>query len=135
MPDKGSSSYREAWKASKEQQNSLVFNFVGAKKDVSHIENDGLDLSSRAKSQGKVRKSLYCDMVVGKQIEVKDKDQGFENNQRRSLRSGQYKGAPQEPRPEVRGHIIWVHQPTTGTCGACHSGPVNFGKGKNSIWV
>ena len=55
MPDKGSSSYREAWKASKEQQNSLVFNFVGAKKDVSHIENDGLDLSSRAKSQGKVR--------------------------------------------------------------------------------
>ena len=56
MPDKGSSSYREAWKASKDQQNSLVFNFVGAKKDVSHIENDGLDLSSRAKSQGKVRK-------------------------------------------------------------------------------
>jgi len=53
MPDKGSSSYREAWKASKDQQNSLVFNFVGAKKDVSHIENDGLDLSSRAKSQGK----------------------------------------------------------------------------------
>lgn len=53
VPDKGSSSYREAWKASKEQQNSLVFNFVGAKKDVSHIENDGLDLSSRAKSQGK----------------------------------------------------------------------------------
>jgi len=53
VPDKGSSSYREAWKASKDQQNSLVFNFVGAKKDVSHIENDGLDLSSRAKSQGK----------------------------------------------------------------------------------
>merc|ERR550517_292925 len=53
VPDKGSSSYREAWKASKEQQNSLVFNFVGAKKDVSHIENDGLDLSSRAKSQGR----------------------------------------------------------------------------------
>jgi len=53
VPDKGSSSYRGVWKASKEQQNSLVFNFVGAKKDVSHIENDGLDLSSRAKSQGK----------------------------------------------------------------------------------
>jgi len=53
VPDKGSSSYREAWKASKSEQNSLVFNFVGAKKDVSHIENDGLDLSSRAKSQGK----------------------------------------------------------------------------------
>jgi len=53
LPDKGSSSYREAWKASKSEQNSLVFNFVGAKKDVSHIENDGLDLSSRAKSQGK----------------------------------------------------------------------------------
>jgi len=53
VADKGNSSYREAWKASKDQQNSLVFNFVGAKKDVSHIENDGLDLSSRAKSQGK----------------------------------------------------------------------------------
>ena len=52
---------------------------------------------------------------VRKQKKVKDKDQGFENNQRRSLRSGQYKGAPQEPRvvagPEVRGHVIWVHQP------------------------
>ena len=47
-------SYRDAWRATKEQQNTLVFNFVGAKKDVSHIENDGLDLSSRGKG-GKVR--------------------------------------------------------------------------------
>ena len=62
VPDKGSSSYREAWKASKSEQNSLVFNFVGAKKDVSHIENDGLDLSSRAKSQGKVRIITKCDI-------------------------------------------------------------------------
>ena len=46
---------------------------------------------------------MYCVMYeVRKQIiEVKDKDQGFENNQRRSLRSGQYKGAPQEPRVVV----------------------------------
>jgi len=47
-------SYRDAWRATKEQQNTLVFNFVGAKKDVSHIENDGLDLSSRGKG-GKVQ--------------------------------------------------------------------------------
>ena len=67
VADKGSSSYREAWKASKDQQNSLVFNFVGAKKDVSHIENDGLDLSSRAKSQGKVRKSETCTVSCMKQ--------------------------------------------------------------------
>ena len=67
MPDKGSSSYREAWKASKDQQNSLVFNFVGAKKDVSHIENDGLDLSSRAKSQGKVRN--LCTVTCSKKAD------------------------------------------------------------------
>ena len=66
---------------------------------------------------------MYCVMYeVRKQIiEVKDKDQGFENNQRRSLRSGQYKGAPQEPRvvgPEVRGHIIWAHhQPPQAPAG------------------
>ena len=51
---------------------------------------------------------------VRKVAEVKGKAEGFENNQRRSLRSGQYKGAPQEPRvvgPEVTGHIIWGQQP------------------------
>ena len=117
VPDKGSSSYREAWKASKSEQNSLVFNFVGAKKDVSHIENDGLDLSSRAKSQGKVRISTKCH-IWSRIAGVKDKDQGCKNNQRRSLRPGQHKGG--RPRsggwwPEVARHIISDPQHTAGT--------------------
>ena len=119
VPDKGSSSYREAWKASKSEQNSLVFNFVGAKKDVSHIENDGLDLSSRAKSQGKVRIITKCH-IWSRRAGVKDKDQGCKNNQRRSLRPGQHKGG--RPRsggwwPEVARHIISDPQHTTGTLG------------------
>ena len=47
--------YREAWKSRAEVQNTLVFNFVNSKKDVSHIENDGLDLTKRTK---KVRSFL-----------------------------------------------------------------------------
>merc|ERR1712018_837702 len=43
-------SYRESWKARNkaEQQNTMVFNFVNTKRDVTHIENDGLDLSKRS---------------------------------------------------------------------------------------
>jgi len=47
----GNGNYRDGWKARKEQENSLVFNFVGSKKDTSHIENDGLDLSKRNAKQ------------------------------------------------------------------------------------
>lgn len=45
----GDTSYRESWKARNkaEQQNTMVFNFVNTKRDVTHIENDGLDLSKR----------------------------------------------------------------------------------------
>ena len=45
-----SPSYRDSWKSRSDQQNnSFVFNFVNSKKDVSHIENDGLDLTKRSK--------------------------------------------------------------------------------------
>jgi len=48
-----SNSYRDSWKARSDQQNnSFVFNFVNSKKDVSHIENDGLDLTKRSKKGG-----------------------------------------------------------------------------------
>ena len=48
-----SNSYRDSWKARSDQQNnSFVFNFVNSKKDVSHIENDGLDLTKRSKKVG-----------------------------------------------------------------------------------
>jgi len=49
----GGNSYRESWKARNDQQNTLVFNFTNSKKDVSHIENDGLDLSKRKKQANK----------------------------------------------------------------------------------
>ena len=52
--------YREAWKSRAEVQNTLVFNFVNSKKDVSHIENDGLDLTKRTK---KVRSFLIKIML------------------------------------------------------------------------
>ena len=46
-------SYRDSWKSRSDQQNnSFVFNFVNSKKDVSHIENDGLDLTKRSKKVG-----------------------------------------------------------------------------------
>ena len=47
-------SYREEWSRKREsdQKNTMVFNFVNSKKEVSHIENDGLDLSKRG-SKGK----------------------------------------------------------------------------------
>ena len=44
-----SNNYRESWKNRNEVQNTLVFNFVNSKKDISHIENDGLDLTKRTK--------------------------------------------------------------------------------------
>merc|ERR1712203_410039 len=48
-----SPSYRDSWKTRSDQQNnSFVFNFVNSKKDVSHIENDGLDLTKRSKKAG-----------------------------------------------------------------------------------
>ena len=36
-------------KSRNEAQNSFVFNFVNTKKDTSHLEYDGLDLSNRTK--------------------------------------------------------------------------------------
>ena len=46
-------SYRDSWKSRSDQQNNtFVFNFVNSKKDVSHIENDGLDLTKRSKKVG-----------------------------------------------------------------------------------
>ena len=44
-----SNNYRESWKNRNDVQNTLVFNFVNSKKDISHIENDGLDLTKRNK--------------------------------------------------------------------------------------
>uniref|UniRef100_A0A0K2UX41 Bifocal [Apis mellifera] n=1 Tax=Lepeophtheirus salmonis TaxID=72036 RepID=A0A0K2UX41_LEPSM len=39
--------FRDSWKQRNEGKNTLVFNFINSKKDVSHIENDGLDFSKR----------------------------------------------------------------------------------------
>ena len=47
---KTESNYRDKWKKrnKEDQQNTMVFNFVNSQKDVTHIENDGLDLSKRS---------------------------------------------------------------------------------------
>jgi hypothetical protein len=69
----GDVSYRENWKARNkaEQQNTMVFNFVNTKRDVTHIENDGLDLSKRNTSKkktqvqlSKVRKYTFKNFLV-----------------------------------------------------------------------
>ena len=51
----GGNNYRDSWKARQEAQNTLVFNFINSKKDVSHIENDGLDLTKRTAATNKVK--------------------------------------------------------------------------------
>ena len=40
-----------SWKTKSESKNTIVFNFLNSQKDVTHIENDGLDLSKRKKKQ------------------------------------------------------------------------------------
>jgi hypothetical protein len=58
----GGNNYRDSWKARQDQQNTLVFNFINSKKDVSHIENDGLDLTKRqgnAVASNKVKKRVF----------------------------------------------------------------------------
>ena len=56
VTDKSTGSYKELVKPRSDPaasgQNTLVFNFVNSKKDVSHIENDGLDLTNRTKKVG-----------------------------------------------------------------------------------
>ena len=50
--------YRDSWKSRNDTQNTFTFNFVNSKKDVSHIENDGLDLTNRNKKVEIFRKPL-----------------------------------------------------------------------------
>ena len=47
--------FRDEWNRKREsdQKNTMVFNFVNSDKEVSHIENDGLDLSKRGAKSGK----------------------------------------------------------------------------------
>jgi len=78
-------SYRDSWKARNDQQNTLVFNFVNTKKDVSHIENDGLDLSKRKKQANKGVILLdangeSCDADVSDSEEVVDQAEGRSGN-------------------------------------------------------
>ncbi len=52
----GGGSYRDSWKKRTEEQNTMVFNFVNSEKEVSHIENDGRDITKRNSSSGKAKK-------------------------------------------------------------------------------
>ena len=48
--NKGDNNNSSSWKKT-ESKNTIVFNFLNSQKDVTHIENDGLDLSKRKKKQ------------------------------------------------------------------------------------
>ena len=54
----GEGSYRDSWKQRQEQQNTMVFNFSNTKRDVTHIENDGRDISRRPKSKTRDKKKM-----------------------------------------------------------------------------
>lgn len=45
VPCNGQNYYRESWKKRTEEQNTIVFNFINSEKEVSHIENDGRDIT------------------------------------------------------------------------------------------
>ena len=49
MVENNKSNYRDNWKKRDAENNTMVFNFLNTQKDVTHIENDGLDLSHRKK--------------------------------------------------------------------------------------
>jgi len=68
------SGYRESWKARQDKQNTLVFNFINSKKDVSHIENDGLDISKRPDSG---KKGV---VILGLNGETNDGGSGDDDN-------------------------------------------------------
>ena len=52
MENNKSANYRESWKKHRDaENNTMVFNFLNTQKDVTHIENDGLDLSQRKKNK------------------------------------------------------------------------------------
>ena len=48
----GHKNYKESWTARQDKENTLLFNFTNSQKDVSHIENDGLDLTQRIAASG-----------------------------------------------------------------------------------
>ena len=59
--------YRDSWKSRNDTQNTFTFNFVNSKKDVSHIENDGLDLTNRNKKVRMFLKPLNRTVLMNRQ--------------------------------------------------------------------
>ena len=59
-----------SWKTKTESKNTIVFNFLNSQKDVTHIENDGLDLSKRKKKQqlAKVSKTVNTHCRISPEI-------------------------------------------------------------------
>merc|ERR1712156_777128 len=68
------SNYRDSWKKRQdaETKNTMVFNFLNSQKDVTHIENDGLDLSKRKKKQQLAKES---GVVILRNLETSTQDE------------------------------------------------------------
>ena len=50
----GGNNYCDSWKVQQEAENTLIFNFINSKKDVSHSENEVLDLTKHSEATNKV---------------------------------------------------------------------------------
>lgn len=69
-----------SWKTKTESKNTIVFNFLNSQKDVTHIENDGLDLSKRKKKQQLAKESgvVILRNSLNTSTQDEDEDEGVD---------------------------------------------------------
>jgi len=76
------SNYRDSWKKRQdaETKNTMVFNFLNSQKDVTHIENDGLDLSKRKKKKHLQQLAKESGVVILRNggLDHEDDDEGVD---------------------------------------------------------
>jgi len=86
------SNYRDSWKKRQEAEtkNTMVFNFLNSQKDVTHIENDGLDLSKRKKKQRLRQLAKESGVVILRNglDHEDDDDEGVDDDQESDSDSG-----------------------------------------------
>lgn len=86
------SNYRDSWKKRQEAEtkNTMVFNFLNSQKDVTHIENDGLDLSKRKKKQHLRQLAKESGVVILRNglDHEDDDDEGVDDDQESDSDSG-----------------------------------------------
>jgi len=86
------SHYRDSWKKRQEAEtkNTMVFNFLNSQKDVTHIENDGLDLSKRKKKRHLRQLAKESGVVILRNglDHEDDDDEGVDDDQESDSDSG-----------------------------------------------